>query len=222
MRADLQRLKRDRDSGRKATQAKAAPARIPSLAVLPFANLSADKENEHFRDGLAEEIINALTRLPGLRVAARTSSFYFRGREADIREIAARLNVENILEGGVRKAGNRIRVTAQLVSAADGMHLWSERYGRELTDVFAIQDEICQAIVDKLRVRLERSGPLVKRHAENLEAYDLCLEARHHLYKMTPEGHDKCMQYCERATTLDPGYALAYVRMAHSCVKSTI
>ena len=184
LRTDLQRLKRDRDSGRKAVAAAAEPARSESLAVLPFANLSADKENEYFSDGLAEEIINALTRLPGLRVIARTSSFSFRGKEADVREIGAKLNVENILEGSVRKAGNRIRVTAQLVSAADGYHHWSERYDREMTDVFAIQDEICQAIVDKLRVELAAGHPLVKRYTENVEAYNLYLKARYQLYEV--------------------------------------
>jgi serine/threonine protein kinase/Tfp pilus assembly protein PilF len=219
LRADLQRLKRDRDSGRHAA-AGTEPVRPKSLAVLPFANLSADKENEYFSDGLAEEIINALTRLPGLRVIARTSSFSFRGKEVDVREIGATLNVDNILEGSVRKAGNRIRVTAQLVSAADGSHHWSERYDREMTDVFAIQDEICQSIVDKLRVELAPGHTLVKRYTENLEAYDLCLKARHHLYKMTPEGHEKCIQYCEQAIALDPSYALAYVRMGYSYWKS--
>jgi len=134
LRTDLQRLKRDRDSGCKAAPAPAESGRPRSLAVLPFANLSADKENEYFSDGLAEEIINALTRLPGLRVIARTSSFSFRGKEVDVRKIGAELDVEHILEGSVRKAGNRIRITAQLVSAADGGHLWSERYDRELTD----------------------------------------------------------------------------------------
>jgi len=222
LRTDLQRLKRDRDSGRKAAPAVTESPRIPSLAVLPFANLSADKENEYFSDGLAEEIINALTHLPGLRVTARTSSFFFRGKEADVREIGARLNVESILEGSVRKAGNRIRVTAQLVSAADGYHLWSERYDRDMTDVFAVQDEISQAIADKLRVRLAVSGPLVKRYTQNIEAYDLCLKARHHLYKMTPEGHEKCNRYCEQAIALDPSYTLAYVRMGYSYWKSTL
>jgi TolB-like protein len=119
---------------------------------------------------LPEEIINALTRLPGLRVIARTSSFSFRGKEADVREIGAKLNVEHILEGSVRKAGNRIRVTAQLVSATDGSHHWSERYDREMTDVFAIQDEICLAIVEKLRVQLDPGQQLAKRHTENIEA----------------------------------------------------
>jgi serine/threonine protein kinase/Tfp pilus assembly protein PilF len=214
LRTDLQRLKRDRDSGRKAAQAVPEPARIKSLAVLPFANLSSDKENEYFSDGLAEEIINALTRLPGLRVIARTSSFSFRGKEADVREIGAKLNVESILEGSVRKAGKRIRVTAQLVSAADGSHHWSERYDREMTDVFAIQDEICQAIVDKLRVELVPGRPLVKRYTENAEAYNLYLKARYHLYKFTPEGAAKSREYYEQAVAVDPSYALAWFGLA--------
>jgi len=212
--AELQRLKRDRDSGHKAAPAGSEPARIKSLAVLPFANLSADKENEYFSDGLAEEIINALTRLPGLRVIARTSSFSFRGKEVDVREIGAKLNVESILEGSVRKAGNRIRVTAQLVSAADGSHHWSERYDREMTDVFAIQDEICQAIVDKLRVELAAGRPLVKRHTENVEAYNLYLKGRHHLHKWTPDGFAKSKEYYEQAIAADPDYALAWCGLA--------
>ncbi|MBZ5500234.1 MAG: protein kinase [Acidobacteriia bacterium] len=214
LRADLQRLKRDRDSGRKAAPALSELARPKSLAVLPFANMSADKENEYFSDGLAEEIINALTRLPGLRVIARTSSFSFRGKEADVREIGAKLNVESILEGSVRKAGNRIRVTAQLVSATDGSHHWSERYDREMTDVFAIQDEICQAIVDKLRVELAAGRPLVKRYTENVEAYNLYLKARYQSYKFTTEGLAKAKEYYEQAIAVDPNYALAWCGLA--------
>jgi serine/threonine protein kinase/Tfp pilus assembly protein PilF len=218
--ADLRRLKRDRDSRQKAAARQST--HVPSLAVLPFANLSADKENEYFSDGLAEEIINALTQLPGLQVTARTSSFFFRGKEADIREIGTRLNADNILEGSVRKSGNRIRVTAQLISAANGYHLWSERYDREMTDIFAVQDEISQAIADKLRVRLAGGSPLVKRHTENLEAYDLCLKARYYLYRHTPESHEKCRQYCEQAIDLEPGYALAHARLAEFYFSSMI
>jgi len=214
--ADLTRLKRERDSGRAAAPGVAEPPRVPSLAVLPFANLSADKENEYFSDGLAEDIIDALTQVPGLRVMARTSAFVFRGKEADVREIGARLNVENILEGSVRRAGNRIRVTAQLVKASDGYHLWSQRFDREMTDVFAIQDEISQAIVEKLRVRLSADRPFVKRYTENLAAYDLCLKARHHLLKMTKEGREAGRRYCEQAIALDPNYALAYVMLSES------
>jgi non-specific serine/threonine protein kinase len=222
MRADLQRLKRDRDSGRTAAPIVAEPARIPSLAVLPFANLSADKENEYFSDGLAEDIIDALTQVPGLRVMARTSAFAFRGKEQDVREIGARLNVENILEGSVRKAGNRIRVTAQLVKASDGYHLWSQRYDREMTDVFAIQDEISQAIVEKLRVQLAGDRPLVKLHTENVEAYQLYLRGRHCVFRATSESLAKGKEYLEQAIALDPNYALAYAGMAEFYSVSTI
>jgi len=189
---------------------------VPSIAVLPFSNLSADKENEYFSDGLAEDIIDALTQVPGLRVMARTSSFSFRGKEADVREIGARLNVEHILEGSVRRAGSRLRVTAQLVKASDGYHLWSQRFDREMTDVFAIQDEISQAIVEKLRLRLSGDRPLVKRYTENLAAYDLCLKGRYHLRKMTSEGRETGRRYCEQAIGLDPSYALAYVVLVES------
>jgi serine/threonine protein kinase/Tfp pilus assembly protein PilF len=215
LRTDLQRLKRDRDSGRSAASKTAEPLGVRSLAVLPFANLSADKENEYFSDGLAEEIINALTRLPGLRVIARTSSFSFRGKEADVREIGAKLNVESILEGSVRKSGSRIRITAQLINVADGSHHWSERYDREMTDVFAIQDDISQAIVNKLRVELEASQPLIKRYTENVEAYNLYLKGRYHILKMTPEGFAKAKEYYEQAIAIDPNFALAWYGLAY-------
>jgi TolB-like protein/Flp pilus assembly protein TadD len=209
---DLQRMKRE--SGRAAAPGVAKPSRIPSLAVLPFANLSADKENEYFSDGLAEDIINALTRVAGLRVMARTSAFAFRGRDVDVREIGTRLNVEHVLEGSVRRSGNRIRVTAQLVMASDGYPLWSDRFDREMADVFAIQDEISQAIVEKLRVRLAADRPLVKRHTENLEAYNLYLKARYQLLRLTPEGFAKSKEYYEHAIALDPAYALAWQGLA--------
>jgi serine/threonine protein kinase/Flp pilus assembly protein TadD len=211
MRAELQRLKRDRDSGSKTA---AGSAHVRSLAVLPFANLSADKENEYFSDGLAEEIINALSRSPGLRVIARTSSFAFRGKEMDVRRIGTELNVESILEGSVRKAGNRIRVTAQLINAAEGHHLWSERYDREMTDIFAIQDEICQGIVDNLRVQLAAGYSPVKRHTENVEAYNLYLKGRYHLDKWTPDGLAKSKEYFHQALALDPNYALAWAGLS--------
>jgi serine/threonine-protein kinase len=189
---------------------------LPSIAVLPFANLSADKENEYFSDGLAEDIIDALTQVPGLRVMARTSAFAFRGKEADIREIGTRLNVEHILEGSVRRSGSRLRVTAQLVKASDGYHVWSQRFDREMTDVFAVQDEISQAIVQKLRLRLSGDRPLVKRYTENLAAYDLCLKARHDLRKMAQEEREAGRRYCEQAIALDPSYAPAYIVLAES------
>jgi serine/threonine-protein kinase len=198
----------------RASSGTPSPEACPTIAVLPFANLSADKENEYFSDGLAEEIINALTKLPGLRVTARTSAFAFRGKEQDIREIGARLNVANILEGSVRKAGNRIRITAQLIKVADGYHLWSERFDREMTDVFAIQDEICQAIVEKLRVQLAAEGPLIRRYTENLEAYNLFLRGRHHVLKFSGEGFAKARECFEQAIGQDPNYPLAHAGMA--------
>jgi tetratricopeptide (TPR) repeat protein len=149
-------------------------------------------------------------------VMARTSAFSFRGKEVDVREIGARLKVEHILEGSVRKAGDRLRVTAQLVKASDGYHLWSQRFDREMTDVFAIQDEISQAIVEKLRLRLTGDRPLVKRYTENLAAYNLCLKARYHLLKMTQEEREAGRRYCEQAITLDQNYALAHVMLAES------
>jgi len=126
----------------------------PSIAVLPFANLSANKENEYFSDGLADEIITALTGLPDLKVIARTSSFAFRGKEQDVREIGSKLGVKTLLEGSVQRSGRRMRVSAQLVSAADGYHLWSEIYDRKTTDIFAIQDDIARAIVNGVRRQL--------------------------------------------------------------------
>src|SRR5208283_2639668 len=144
----------------------------PSIAVLPFANLSTDKENEYFGDGLAEEIINALTKIPELRVIARTSAFALRGKEHDVRAIGERLKVKTVLEGSVRRAGNRIRIGAQLIQVADESHLWSERYDREMTDIFAIQDEISQSIASALRVKLTATQD----RAENVEVYQLYLK----------------------------------------------
>ncbi len=214
MRTDLQRLKRDQDSWRKAASDGLEATTIPSIAVLPFVNMSGDKEQEYFSDGLAEEIINALTKIPGLKVPARTSAFAFRGKEQDITKIAEALHVDNILEGSVRKSGDRIRISAQLINAADGYHLWSERYDRDMTDVFAIQDEISQAIADKLRVRLSGDRRLVKRYTENIEAYNLYLRGRFHFLKQTPDGIAKSKECCEQAIAIDPNYALAWFGLA--------
>ena len=194
--------------------AAAAAEPQPSIAVLPFVNMSGDKEQEYFSDGLAEEIINALTQIPGLKVIARTSSFSFRGKEQDIRRIAEALGVTTILEGSVRKAGNKIRVTAQLITTADGSHLWSERFDREMEDVFAIQDEISQSIAEKLRVSLSASGPLVKRYTDNVEAYNLYLRGHYQAIKITPEGMAKGKEYFQQAISIDPDYALAWCGLA--------
>jgi eukaryotic-like serine/threonine-protein kinase len=187
---------------------------IKTIAVLPFTNLSGDKENEYFSDGLTEEMISALTRLPGLRVTARTSAFALRNKNLDIREIGARLNVEHILEGSVRTAGNRVRVTAQVVSVADGYQLWSERYDCEMRDVLDIQDEISHAIMDTLRVHLTKDISQVKRHTSSPEAYSLFLRGRHYQEKHTPEGYFRARQCFEQALAADPQYTLAYLGLA--------
>jgi eukaryotic-like serine/threonine-protein kinase len=183
----------------------------PSIAVLPFVNMSGDKEQEYFSDGLAEEIINALTHLPGLRVAGRTSSFFFRGKDVEFIEIGKRLNVGHILEGSVRKAGSRIRVTAQLVKVADGFHLWSERYDRDLTDIFAIQDEIAAAIAEALKVKLGAEPVATpRRYAPKLPAYEAYLKARHHWGNLGPESLARGKAYLEQAIALDQEFALAH------------
>ncbi len=186
----------------------------PSIAVLPFSNMSADKENEYFSDGLAEEILNALVRVPGLKVTARTSSFAFRGKEQDIRGIADALGVKTILEGSVRRAGNRVRVTAQLINAADGYHLWSERYDRELTDVFAVQDEIAAAIAGALKLKLSGEAAPAHRHTPKVEAYEAYLKGRYHLQKATPEGWARAKEYLEQAIALDPEFAEPHASLA--------
>jgi serine/threonine-protein kinase len=188
----------------------AAPDRKRSIAVLPFANMSADKENEYFGDGLAEEVINALAQVPGLQVAGRTSSFRFRGKDVDLADVGRQLNVEQLLEGSVRRSGNRVRVTAQLVKAADGFHLWSERYDREWTDIFAIQDEITHAIATALRLRLSADAPAPRRHAPNLHAYDACLKARELWYTAFPGSFEQTKALLEHAIALDPQFALPY------------
>lgn len=185
-----------------------------SIAVLPFANLSSDKENEYFSDGLAEEIINALTKVRGLKVTARTSAFAFRGENQDIRRIAETLNVRTILEGSVRRAGSRIRVMAQLVNAADGYHLWSERYDAEITDVFAMQDQIAGAIAAALKLKLSANPATARRHTPSLPAYEALLMGRHYQFDGTPGGLEKSKEYFEKAIALDPEYALAYAALS--------
>ncbi|MGD2153202.1 MAG: tetratricopeptide repeat protein [Gemmatimonadales bacterium] len=190
-----------------------------SIAVLPFANMSDDPENEYFSDGMTEEIINALTQLRDLRVAARTSCFAFKGKTPDIIEVGARLKVATVLEGSVRKAGNRLRITAQLINVADGYHLWSERYDRELEDVFAIQDDIARAIADKLQVTLAVgvAERLVRPPTESLEAYDLYLKGRFFV-NQGGEGPRKGLEYFQQALACDPEYALAHAGIAEAYV----
>jgi TolB-like protein/Tfp pilus assembly protein PilF len=210
MRAEMQRLRRESDLGRKQASIEAEAPRVPSLAVLPFVNMSGDQEQEYFSDGLAEEIINALTKIPGLKVIARTSAFAFKGKQEDVRKIAEALGVDNVLEGSVRKAGNRIRVTAQLITAADGSHLWSERYDRELTDVFAIQDEISAAIAGTLQVKLSINLSEKPRYEPNPKAHEAYLKARYYWGSFNPESLTKYREYMEKAIALDPEFALAH------------
>jgi serine/threonine-protein kinase len=185
-----------------------------SIAVLPFTNLSADKENEFFSDGLAEEIINALSHVRGLKVTARTSAFAFRGENQDIRKIADTLNVRAILEGSVRRAGSRIRVMAQLINAADGYHLWSERYDAELADVFAVQDEIAGAIAAALKLKFSAELGDVRHHTPSLPAYEALLKGRYQQSSGTPESMELSKEYFEKAIALDPEYALAHTALA--------
>ena len=196
--------------------AGALPSTHPSVAVLPFANLSADLEQEYFCDGMAEEIINSLAQLDGLRIVARTSSFAFKGKNEDVREMGRQLGVATLLEGSVRRAGNRLRVTTQLVNVSDGCHLWSERFDREMEDVFAIQDEISLAVTDALKLRLlgEEKKRVVKRHTENLKAYRAYLKGRYHWFIRSSSDIEKAIEYLKEAVTIDPEYALAYAGLA--------
>src|SRR5260370_14969243 len=178
----------------------AAGSAVPSIAVLPFVDMSAGKDQEYFCDGITEELINTLAKVEGLRVVARTSAFEFKGKGQDIRKIGGQLNVGAVLEGSVRKAGDKLRVTAQLNNVADGYHLWSETYDREMKDVFAIQEEISQAIVNILRVKLAANRPvLVKRYSDDLEVYNLYLKGRHDLNTTRTERLKVAIEEFERA-----------------------
>jgi TolB-like protein len=195
--------------------AKAEPDPKPSppasIAVLPFANLGGDQKNEYFGDGLAEDVINELTKIPGLKVIARTSAFAFKNRLQDIRRIAELLGVSNVLEGSFRYEGNRVRVTAQLITAGDGSHLWSGRYDRDLSDVLTIQDEIAQAIAHALQAQLRGPG---ERRPTSSEAYQAYLEGRYYVQQVTPQGIERALECYQRAIRLDPEYALPHSGLA--------
>jgi serine/threonine protein kinase len=190
------------------------PASRPSqsIAVLPFVNMSGDPEQEYFCDGLTEELINALSRIKDLRVAARTSAFAFKGGSYDTRIIGRKLNVRTMLEGSVRKSGNSLRITAQLINVMDGYHLWSERYDREFKDVFAIQDEISLAIVNILKVKLQEDEKekLLKRHTDNIEAYNFYMQGLYIFNQINFSLFSKAIEYFHQALKIDPNYALAY------------
>ena len=195
--------------------APALPDR-PSIAVLPFDNLSGDPEQEYFSDGLTEDLITDLSQLSGLFVTSRHAVFQYKGRQAPPRQVAKDLGVRYVLEGSVRRAANRVRINAQLIDAATGFHLWAQRYDRDLEDIFALQDEITRAIVAALEVRLtarERAG-IERRYTENLEAYDLFLQAREGFWRRTQEGAVQARKTLERAIALDPKFAAAHALLA--------
>ena len=216
----------------KVTQAKAPQAAVsvaptgpalalpdkPSIAVLPFQNMSGDPEQEYFADGMVEDIITALARFPSLFVIARNSSSSYKGRSPDVREVGRELGVRYVLEGSVRKAGNKVRITGQLIEAASGAHLWADRYDGELDDVFALQDRITESVAGVIAPSIERAEiERVRRKPSNsLDAYDLYLRALPPLYSMTLEGNTECRELLRRAISLDPGYAAAHFMLAQS------
>ena len=208
---------RSRTSAADRAPAETSPGRkagLPAVAVLAFTDMSPERDQEYFCDGMAEEILNGLARIEGLRVASRTSAFRYKGQGIDIGEIGRQLKVDTLLEGSVRKSGNRLRITAQLINVGDGFHLWSERYDRTVEDVFAIQDEISQAVVAKLRVQLVGGQPLIKRQAANMEAYNLYLKGRHWGNQFTGQGWRKAIECFEQAIAEDPTYASPHAGLA--------
>jgi TolB-like protein/Flp pilus assembly protein TadD len=206
--------------------AAAAPAHeAPSIAVLPFVNRSRDEEDEYFSDGLADELLNVLAKIRGLRVAARTSAFQFKGKNDDIAVIGRKLNVATVLEGSVRKAGNRMRISVQLVKVADGYHLWSETYDRTLEDIFAVQDDIAHSVVKELRTTLlgeaadatAQVAAAMKGRADNPEAHRLYLQGRFFLERVTEADVARAVEYLDKATALDPEFALGWAGLARAC-----
>jgi TolB-like protein len=195
-----------------------APA-TPSIAVLPFTNMSGDPENEYFSDGITDDIIGALTPVKGLKVAARTSSFAFKGKNAELATVGSTLGVGTVLQGSVRRAANRVRVTVQLMSAREETQLWSERYDRNLDDIFAIQDEITRGIVEQLKVKLgldHQTAHLVARPTDDLEAYQLYLRGREAAYLRSPASLRRAIEYFRQALARDPDYARAHIGLAEA------
>jgi adenylate cyclase len=199
--------------------APAATSRKLSICVLPFANMSDDPQQEYFSDGISEDIITDLSKVSALSVVARNTAFGFKGKSPNVKELAHELGVSHVLEGSVRKAGNRVRITAQLIDGAAGDHIWAERYDRDLTDIFALQDEISQAIVGALKLKLlpREKRAIERRGTDSVEAYDLYLMARS--YALTgndgdPRQHEAIERLCRRAAEIDPGYAQAWALMA--------
>ncbi|MEO7983367.1 MAG: adenylate/guanylate cyclase domain-containing protein [Bacteroidota bacterium] len=189
-----------------------------SIAVLPFINMSADPENEYFSDGISEEILNALTHVEGLRVTARSSSFSFKGKNEDARQIGSTLGVAAVLAGSVRKSGKRMRITAQLINTADGYHIWSEVYDSDLEDVFEVQDEISLKILNRLKENFsaaEKKEHIIQPPTDNIDAYNLYLKGRFHWNKSNPEDIRKAIKNFEEAIRADPGFALPYCALSY-------
>ena len=201
-----------------ADRADVAPApgvaTAKSIAVLPFVNMSGDAGNEYFADGLSEELINLLVKIPELRVAARTSAFKFKGEKIDVQEVAQKLNVAHVLEGSVRKSGNKVRITAQLVKASDGYHVWSETYDRTLDDIFVVQDDIAGAVVKALQVTLLGTALATRSRPQDPEAYNLALQGRYFLDRRGRENLERAIDYFRQSRERDPGYAPAWAGLS--------
>ncbi len=188
-----------------------------SIAVLPFVNMSSDAENEYFSDGISEEILNALTSVEGLQVSARTSSFSFKGKNEDVRQVGIKLGVSTVLEGSVRRSGKRIRITTQLVNAADGYHIWSENYDSDLEDIFQVQDEISLKIVNKLKEKFaltDKTAHIIKPPTENIDAYNLYLKGRYYWAKSNAEDIAKAITTFEEVIRIDPNFASPYCALS--------
>ncbi len=198
------------------SKAESSPTWQNSIAVLPFKNISADKEQEYFCDGMTEQLITNLTNLPNVKVIARTSVMQFKNSDKTIQQIANELDVAHVLEGSVRKSGNKIRVTAQLIKADDGFHLWAKDYDRQLKDIFAVQDDVSKAITEALRINLtaKQSAAIAKHYTENSEAYDLYLKGRHYWGRWALEGFKKALDYFQQAIKKDPTFALPHSGLA--------
>ena len=190
-----------------------------SIAVVPFVNMSTDPENEYFSDGITEEILNALAKVDGLQVTSRTSSFAFKGKKIDVKEIGRQLNVSTVLEGSVRKAGKKVRITAQLINCVDDYHIWSDTYDRQLEDIFEVQDEISRKIANQLRAKLsneDKNENLVTAPTENLDAYNTYLRGVYFLSSWTPQGAKKAIDYFHQAIEMEENFSLPYSGLAYS------
>ena len=191
-----------------------APAK--SIAVLPFVNMSGEAGNEYFADGLSEELLNLLAKIPELRVAARTSAFKFKGEKINVQEVAQKLNVAHVLEGSVRKSGNKVRITAQLIKAADGYHVWSETYDRTLDDIFVVQDDIAGAVVKALQVTLLGTALATRSKPPDPEAYNLALQGRYFLDTGSQKDLERSIDYFQQSRERDPGYAPAWAGLSQA------